>query len=219
MPIKDMPLEERPREKASLYGLEHLSDAELLAIFVRSGGNESVLSLSSKLISEFGSLKKLSESNLNDLMKIKGIGKVKALELKALSEFSKRISQRENVLSKINTDEEAVLNFPSRFSEFKREQFIILSLDRTNKIVSWKQLYKGTESSVEVEPREVVSILIKEGASKFYCFHNHPSGNVEASDADIFLTKRIENHAAIFNIELLGHIVINENRDYKRIII
>ncbi|MCK5945946.1 MAG: DNA repair protein RadC [Mycoplasmataceae bacterium] len=217
MPIRDIPLEQRPREKASLFGFESLSDIELLAIFIRTGGKESVLSVSYNLISKFGSLNMLSNSSIKELMKVKGIGKVKAIEIKALEEFSKRISNNFNIKTKIKTIDDVVLNSLKHFGDFRQEHFVILSLDRLNNVISWKQLYKGTTSSVLIEPREIVSLLIKEEAEKFFCLHNHPSGNVNPSRADIMLTKRIENHVNLFNIELSGHIIINSEGDFQKI--
>ena len=217
MPIRDLPSHQRPREKALTLGLKNLTDIELLALFIRVGGKGSVLSVAFKLMSKFKSLHNIGNADISELSSIKGIGKVKALELKALFEYHSRVTYEQEHVQTITKVQDVINIALKQIDNFLNEHFIIIILDNSNKILSIKTMYRGTKHSVQVEPREVAGEALKGGAHKIYCFHNHPSDDIIPSQADILVTKRLNNYLDIFDIKLAGHYVINKNSEYLKI--
>lgn len=208
MPLKDLPTILRPREKALRLGISELNDIELLAIFLRSGNkNYDVLDLSKEVLKKFSSLQSLKAFNVHDLMQIKGIGKVKALEIIALFEFANRLSSKLEMTT-INNHREAILYAKSIIKPSNQEQFLVVLLDQKNQIIYHEVMYKGTLSFVTIEPFRIIGLALSFKAKKFYCFHNHPSGNNNYSLADTTATMKIAQCARLFDLVMVDHIIL-----------
>ena len=214
MPIKNYPREKQPREKALSEGISSLEDAELLALFLRTGyKNVDVLSLANLLLSKFKDLNQLSKITINEIKSIQGIGIVKAIEIVALFEMSRRIKNRSiqtisNVKDAINIARQLIPNY-------FQEHFIILVLSKDNKIIYKKKIISGKEDSVTLSPKIILSEIIKRDGFGFYCFHNHPSNNKNPSDEDVIMTETLIYYCDLFKIIFLGHYILTETSQNK----
>ena len=218
MKIKELPETERPYEKAQMYGIENLSNSELLAIIIKTGTKEKT---SVELAQEILSIEKTDKENIQflhnvsieELTKIKGIGKVKAIQIKAICELNKRMARPiggEEI--KIRTAENVAELLMNEMKYEKREKVKTLVLNTKNILLKiFDVSYGGTNSAV-IEPKDVLTEPIKMGAPKIILVHNHPSGDPTPSKEDIEFTKRIYNAAALLGIELLDHIVIGNQK-------
>ena len=215
MKVKEMVMDERPREKAWNEGVEVLSNRELLALLLRSGTKDkNVLELADELLHLKTSLGELSGSDINELMKIKGIKKAKAMELSAAFELSRRIS-----FDKLKN--EITIEHPTQIVKWLHQQigyeqqecFIVLFLNQKNRIIKWKKMFVGTLTNAAVHPREIFKEAMRIGCVRIVCAHNHPSGDCSPSDADIEITKAIDACGKMISIPLLDHIIISRN-DY-----
>lgn len=214
--IKQLPETERPYEKLELYGERMLSNAELLAIIIKSGTKENTsVELANKVLSLTGNscedsmLQSLQEISLEEFQKIKGIGKVKAIQLKAVCELSRRMAgpiNRKNIKVKSSQDVANLLMNELRYE--KVEYVKLLLLNAKNIIVRIIDISKGGTNSAVVEPKEVLQEAIRAGIPKMILVHNHPSGDSTPSPADVEMTKRMYSAAKILGIQLLDHIVI-----------
>lgn len=216
MPIKDLPLHLRPQEKALMRGIDSLSELELLALVIRSGSARSdALQLASDLLQRFGSIKSILEAPIESILKVRGIGKVKALQLKAIYRLLFSFASKESMY--IHDDFQLALLAHSLISDFSRENFIVVLLNRNNEVIFFENMYKGTRSGVSISPNEIVSLAVTKSAAKFLCVHNHPSGDVKPSKNDILLTKRLAYISEMFGFNFNTHIIINSNKDYQLI--
>ena len=212
--IKQLPESERPYEKLEIYGEKMLSNAELLAIIIKSGTKENTsVELANKILSlvDDNILQSLQNMSLEDFKKIKGIGKVKAIQLKAVCELARRMAQpinRKNMKVNSSADVADILMEELRFE--KVEHVKLLLLNAKNVIVRIVDISKGGMNSAIVEPKEILQEAIKSGIPKIILVHNHPSGDSTPSNADIELTKRLYSAANILGIQLLDHIVIGD---------
>jgi len=212
--IKQLPESERPYEKLEIYGEKMLSNAELLAIIIKSGTKENTsVELANKILSlvDNNVLQSLQDFSLEDFKKIKGIGKVKAIQLKAMCELARRMSQpvnKKNIKVNSSIDVAELLMEELRFE--KIEHVKLLLLNAKNIIVRIIDISKGGMNSAIVEPKEILQEAIKSGIPKIILVHNHPSGDSTPSKADIELTKRLYSAANIIGIQLLDHIVIGD---------
>ncbi len=214
MPIKDLPLSLRPREKALRIGVKNLTDIELLAIFLRSGNkNFDVLDLAKDILKNYQSFKTLSSFNIHDLKKIKGIGIVKAIEIVALFEFSHRLTF-EQQLTILNNSQDAAMYAQSILWNINQEQFLVVLLDQKNQIIYHEIMYKGALTFVTIEPYRIIGLALSFKAKKFYCFHNHPSGDPAPSFADRVISKKITNCAKLFKLKMIGHIIVCDKNNY-----
>ena len=221
--IKQMPESERPYEKLELYGEKNLSNAELLAIIIKSGRKDAT---SIEIANEILKLNKnlnntdlnfLREISLEELMQIKGIGKVKAIQIKAVCELSKRMNRPANykkIQIKEPEDIARILMSELRFEKTEIAQVIIL--DNKNYIIKIKKIALGSSNFVNLSIKEILSDAIKINAPKIILAHNHPSGISTPSKKDYELTEKVEEAAAIMGIQLLDHIVIG-NMEYTSI--
>jgi DNA repair protein RadC len=216
MKIKDLPEQNRPRERFLKHGPEVLSDAELFAIFLRTGTpNENVIDMSNRLIAEYG-LDKLFDCSLKELQQIKGIGPSKAMQILAMSEIGKRTNISKNVTSKKITCAEDVFNhFHERLKDKKEEHFYILMLNTQNNIIGEQLISKGILDASIIHPREVFKPAIKNSASKIVLVHNHPSGNPEPSQEDLEITKKLTEVGKELGIRVLDHVIIGGEK-YKQ---
>ena len=221
--IKQMPESERPYEKLELYGESKLSNAELLAIIIKSGRKDAT---SVEIANEILKLNKninnkdlnfLREMSIEELMQIRGIGKVKAIQIKAVCELSKRMNKPTNykkIQVKGPGDIAKILMNDLRFEKTEIAQVIIL--DSKNYIVKIKKIATGSTNLVNLSIKEILSDAIKINAPKIILVHNHPSGISTPSKKDYELTEKVETAAKILGIELLDHIVIG-NMEYTSI--
>ncbi|MBP6124153.1 MULTISPECIES: RadC family protein [Providencia] len=203
-----------PREKILAYGAASLSDAELLAIFLRTGSQgEPVLQLAERLLSEFGSLYLLIQADYAKLMQCRGMGDCKFTQLQAVSELARRFFSEqflhEEVISEPDLLKTRLLEL---FAGQEREVFMVLFLNSQHQIICHEEMFKGTLNKVEVHPREIIRFAIKMNASAIILAHNHPSGNPEPSVADRQVTERIQHACSIMGIKLLDHFVVGHKK-------
>ena len=210
MRISDIPINLRPREKALQYGIEELSDQELLALIIGSGGrNNSAIDIANEMLkSHANSLEALSNSNYRSLIGFSGVDKSIASRLLATFEFHKRlISNRYQKIQKIETNEQVYFRY--RYLEnLDQEVLIILMVDLKGRIIKEKTLYKGTFDSFSINVKQIVQELILAKAKSFYLIHNHPDEEQEPSEDDVIATKVIEKTAKNLSIKLVNHLVI-----------
>lgn len=220
--VKELPLSERPYEKLILYGAENLSNIELLAIIIESGTKEETsISLAQKILklgenTEENNLRFLQNCTVDEFMKIKGIGKVKAIRLKAIAEITKRMSTPIKNQIFINSSKEVANLFMEEMRYEKREIVKLILLNSKNKVLRIKNISLGTTSYAVVDQKEIIAEAVKERATKMILVHNHPSGNPTPSLEDLNLTRRIDECCKLFEIELLDHVIIGDGV-YKRI--
>lgn len=215
--IKQLPISERPYEKLEMYGANSLSNAELLAIIIKAGTKEETsISLAQKIlnlknISTEENLRFLQDISIKEFMQIKGIGKVKAIQLKAVCELTKRMSRPFN-MSKVkikNAEDVANLFIPELRYE-KREIAKVLALNSKNNIIKVSDISLGGNNFACIEPKEILLEAIKVQAPKIILVHNHPSGDSTPSKEDYRITDRIYECTDIMGIQLLDHIVIGD---------
>ncbi len=206
-----------PREKALTYGVEYLTDIELLAIIIRNGtSNKNVLSIAKEIIEIIGDISNLNALTFNQLLNIEGIGKVKAIELLCLIQLANRIN--EISLEKyiyINNPDVLFDLFKKRYENEKQEIFSVITLNAKNAIINNHVVFIGTLSQSIVHPREIFKKVICDSASSFICIHNHPSGIPTPSDEDYSITKKIAQLSEVFAIPLLDHIIIGKESFYS----
>lgn len=208
----DMVASERPQERLERLGATALSDRELLAMMLRSGPpGVDVVSMSGQLLAEAGSLPNLLRWSAEDFMQIRGIGKVKALQLLAVMDFAKRILHEQN--SSIQAFDSADLvarYFQPLIAGAEVEHFWVLCLDRKNRLLRRVEATKGTATNSLVHAREVFRDAIKLNATAIIAVHNHPSGDPAPSRADIQVTRSLREAAKIIGIDLIDHIILGE---------
>jgi DNA repair protein RadC len=208
--IRILPVGERPQERLERFGAAALSDTELLAIVVRSGTKgHDVLTLSSRLLTEARSLAGLLSWHEADFRGIKGIGRVKALQLVAAMEMARRAASfpvtESPVLARAD---QIVASFVQITSGLEVEKFWVLCLDRRSRLRRRVEISSGTATAALAHPREVFRSAVREAASLVVCVHNHPSGDPSPSAADIQLTRQLREAAAAVDIPLLDHVII-----------
>lgn len=217
MKIKELPISERPYEKLEIFGAEALSNSELLAIIIKTGTKEqSVISIAQQILNlgkntNSESLRFLQDISINEFMKIKGIGKVKAIQLKAICELTKRISRPiNNQMIKIKTPKDVVNLLMPELRYEKREIAKVLLLNTKNIVVKIINISLGGANFAYLEPKDVLSEAVKMQIPKIILVHNHPSGDSKPSKSDFTLTDRIYDSASLLGIELLDHIIIGD---------
>ncbi|NUF49135.1 RadC family protein [Gilliamella sp. ESL0250] len=201
-----------PREKLLKFGVETLSDAELLALFLRTGTrNLPVLELSQKLLNEFGSVYHLINASHNDFCQKKGLGTAKYTQLKAVVELSHRYLKvkmtKENSLTSPTLTHHYLA---SRLANKDQEVFMVIFLDNQNHVIYSEEMFIGTYNCVEVHPREIARRALQHNAAALILAHNHPSGVSEPSQADRILTQKIEQVCDLIDIRIVDHIVIGK---------
>lgn len=217
MKIKNLPLSERPYEKMEMYGPESLSNAELLAIIIKTGTkDETSTTVAQKILSLNDNINKdnlrfLQDLSIEEFMKIKGVGRVKAIQLKAIGELTKRISKpiRENKIKIKNTLDAAMLMMEELRYE-KREIAKVIILNSKNIVKKIVNISLGGNNFAFIEPKEVLTEAIKMQSPKIILVHNHPSGDPTPSKNDYIVTDRIYEASSIMGIELVDHIVIGD---------
>ena len=215
--IKDIPLSERPREKATLYGVKNLSNEELISIILKTGTkNYSVKDLSNKILSSIDNINDLQDITISSLCKIDGIGKVKAITLLSSLELGKRVYNtvcKDSI--KLNSSKVIYDYFKSLFIGEKQESFYAIYLDSKSKLISYKLLFKGTLNKSYVHPREVFKYAFLESAYSIVVLHNHPSGDASPSKEDEELTYSLMKVGSLVSIPIVDHIIIGRDNYFS----
>lgn len=215
--MKELPLSEKPYEKCLSFGTEKLSDAELLAVIIRTGTKgKNAIDLANQILNASKTsegILSLTHLTIQELMQVKGIGKVKAVQLKCISELSKRIA-------KATVKKGMTFSLPSDIAEYymedmrhkEREELILIMMNSKNKFLHDVILSRGTVNSSLVSPREIFVEALKYGTVSIALVHNHPSGDPAPSKEDILVTRRIKEVADLVGIPLIDHIIIGDNK-------
>jgi len=209
--IHDLPLSERPRERLQKLGVEALSAQEILAVILGRGvAGESVMVTAQRLLSQFGNLKGIANASVEELSQVRGIGLAKAAQIKAAFELANRLGGYPEAGERpiVKTPEDVVSLVRARLRGKKREHFLALLLDTRNQLIKVSEISIGSLDTSIVHPREVFKEAISASAASVIFVHNHPSGDPEASEDDIKLTKRLAEAGEIVGIEVLDHIII-----------
>ena len=220
--IKQLPEPERPYEKLELYGEKTLSNAELLAIIIKTGTKEETsVQVAQKILNlndtQTQGLEFLQDISIEEFMQIKGIGKVKAIQLKAICELAIRMFKASNYKKiMIRTPNDIAKTLMHEMSFLKSEVCKIIILNNKNEILKIKDIAEGGTNFINISIKDILSEPIKMKAPKIVLVHNHPSGHSTPSKADIDYTKKLYNTAKMFDIELIDHIVIG-NQNYTSI--
>ena len=216
--FKELPKQEMPRERLLLHGSNNLTTEELLMIILKTGTKKySVKELANNLLTVVGGIENFKNITINKLIKIDGIGKVKAIELLAIIEFSKRINtpitEQEFLIC---TNPTNIINyFNYLFKDKRQEEFYVIYLDNKKKYIDKKRLFIGSINISIVHPREVFKHAYLLSASFIICIHNHPSGDATPSKEDIILTAKLKEISNLHGIPLIDHLIIGNNNYYS----
>ena len=213
MAITDWPASERPREKLLELGVEALSDAELLAIFLRVGvTGKSAVDLARDLLTQFGSLNGIFAAQLSELTQVHGIGSSKYVQLQAIFEMSRRALNEQMQVKDILSSPKQVRDYLClKLGNLTREVFFVLFLDAQNRVVTTEEMFSGTLTQTSVYPREVVKRALHYNAASVIFAHNHPSGIAQQSQADELITKQLKEALALVDVRVLDHFIVAGN--------
>ena len=212
-PITDWALEDRPREKLLYRGIGSLTDAELIAILIGSGNNkESAVELSRRIMDYVkNNLNELGKLNIENLKSFKGIGDAKAISILAAMELGRRRNHSSALeLNKITGSNDVAGYLRPLIGDLAHEEFWALFLNRQNKVIDSRKLSQGGITGTVIDVRLVLQMALEKHATSLIFAHNHPSGNLEASDADRKITKQLKDAGIIMDIPLLDHLIITQ---------
>lgn len=212
--LRNVPHNERPRERMLAYGADALSHAELLAILLRTGTrSQSAVSLAAKLLEQAGGLRNLVDMSVVELTAIKGIGDAKAMQLMAGLELGKRVARSQlGDMAVVRSPQHAAMYIMEDLRYLKKEHFVCLFLNTKNGIIGKETLSIGTLNASLVHPREVFRAAIRYNSASIICVHNHPSGDPTPSSEDITITKRLAEAGSLVGIEILDHLIIGDGK-------
>lgn len=210
MAITDWPADERPREKLLLRGTHALSDAELLAIFLRTGCHgKSAVDLARDLLGDFGGLRQLLEATQTEFCQAKGLGQAKFAQLQAVLEMSRRHMAEKLCETTLLDSSRAVKDYLSaQLRHRQSEVFALLLLDSQHRLIAFSEVFQGTIDGAAVYPRDVVKLALSHNAAAVIFAHNHPSGVAEPSEADKAITHRLKDALDLVDIRALDHMVV-----------
>jgi DNA repair protein RadC len=212
--IKYWPENERPREKLLRNGEELLTEAELLALVLRTGdpaARRSAVDLGRLFMQEFGSLRNLANATFSEICRIKGAGPAKAASIKASLEMAKRLNSDRLVNGqRFSSPEQVYEHYHFAFRDRRKEYFLTLLLDGKNRILKEVQISEGSLNQSIVHPREVFSPAVRESAAAVILVHNHPSGDPTPSREDMEITRRLKEAGEIMGVRVLDHIIIGD---------
>ncbi len=217
MAINDWPKAERPREKLLAQGAHSLSDAELLAIFLRTGcKGMSAVDLARKLLQHFGNLRAILDASPKDFCRAHGLGIAKYVQLQATLEIAGRHLAEKLTRTSVFTNPDNVRQYLiTKLRDRPQEIFTALFLDSRHQLLAYKELFYGTHNAASVYPREVVKAALEYNAAALVVAHNHPSGISEPSQADCHITHVLRDALALVDIRLLDHFIIGDGRLYS----
>ena len=212
--VREVPEEDRPRERLARLGPEALRDAELLAILFRTGTRAlGAIALAEKALADFGGLRGLSRASMEELQTVSGLGKAKASEIKAALEFGKRLAVfTEKGRPRIDTARDVADLLMIQFKEYEDEHFQCLLLNTKNEVLKIVEISRGGLDQTLAVPRDVFRQAVREGATGVIVCHNHPSGDPEPSREDKILTTRLRESGELLGIRLEDHIVFGDGR-------
>lgn len=211
--MKDLPIDERPREKLVKLGAEALSNAELLSIILRTGSTrQTAVRLADELLARVEGLRGLIDVSVEELTKIPGIGPVKAMQLVALSELTRRLQAAQHGRQKIESADELVELLMPQMRFATKEIFMLVLLNSQNQILAMQEISKGTVNETIVHPREVFREAIRRSSTALVLVHNHPSGDPEPSKEDLEVTHRLSEGGRLLGIEVLDHLIIGDGQ-------
>ena len=216
--IKNWAADDRPREKLLTKGIETLSDAELIAILISSGNrNESAVELAKRMLSDNqNNLNETAKLIISDLQKYKGIGEAKAISIVAALELGKRRNISEVIERKqIKSSKDIFEIFGQKLGDLPYEEFWLMILNRANKIIELKKISAGGVSGTVTDIKIILKAAIEKTASGIIVCHNHPSGNIKPSSADINLTKKLKSACELVDISFLDHVIVSYNHFYS----
>ncbi|HEY5975235.1 MAG TPA: DNA repair protein RadC [Geobacteraceae bacterium] len=213
--IKQWPEDERPREKMQQRGVEALSDAELLAVILRTGdaaSKRSALDLGRELLASFGNLKALGQASLAEICQVKGTGPAKAASIKAALQLGRKLAADRLLMAndRFTSPAQVADHYKPVLRDRRKEYFLILLLDGKNRIMREVQVSEGSLNQSIVHPREVFSPAVRESAAALILIHNHPTGDPVPSSEDIAITRRLRDAGEIMGIKVLDHIIIGD---------
>ncbi len=215
--IKDLPIDERPREKLKIKGADALSNEELIAIILRCGNKEeSVKDLAIRLVKNLNHFHDLNTISYNDLIQIKGIKEAKAISLLASIELGKRLVVPSSIIKqKIRSAEDLYSLFRLKILNVKQEKLFAVFLNTKNEIINYETIFIGTQNQSITHPREIFNAAIKNSAMKIILIHNHPTNDVTPSEEDITFTNNIKEIGDLLKIPLIDHLIIGENNFFS----
>ncbi len=209
--ISQIPPLLRPREKAMRYGIKSLSDTELIALIISSGTKgHSALEISETLLGE-GGLTRLGEFELEDYTRFMGISKVTAVKLSAVLEIAKRYNYRLVEADSSDKIPDLIEKYQKLFKGENQEHLVVISFSKSGAVTRETDLYKGTNEDLSASPREVLSEVLKRNSDRFMLIHNHPSGDLTPSDADIHFTEMVLEQSYKLNLRLLDHVIVSDS--------
>ncbi|MER2175307.1 MAG: DNA repair protein RadC [Carnobacterium sp.] len=210
--VKEVPIQSRPRERLEHYGEKALANHELLAILLRTGTKgTNVITLALAMLNQFEDLYYLKTASCQELMTVAGIGRIKAIELKAAIELGTRISQASQIkIGQITSSTKAGEMLLLEMRGLQQEHLVVLYLNTKNEIIKKETIFIGGLNSSIAHPREIFRGAVRYSAARMIVGHNHPSGNPEPSEADIQFTRRMSECGELMGIDLLDHIIIGE---------
>ena len=214
MSITEWPEDERPREKLLERGAAALTDAELLAIFLRTGvPGKSAVDLARDLLIEFRGLKRLLGADERSFCQAKGLGRAKYAQLRAVVEMSRRYLLEEAKDRDLLTSPDAARDYlKSRLAGYPHEVFACLFLDNRHRLIEYEELFRGTIDGASVHPREVVRRALRANAAAVIFAHNHPSGVAEPSQSDLRITQRLKDALSLVDVRVLAHVIIGDGQ-------
>ncbi len=214
MSITDWPEAERPREKLLLQGADALSDAELLAIFLRVGcAGKSAVDLARELLINFGGLRPLLEASQEEFCRGLGLGKAKYAQLQAVMEMARRHLSASLQTGDVMSNPDKVRDFlRAKLRHHVREVFAVIFLDTQNQLLAYEEIFFGTLDAASVYPREIIMRVLHHNAAAVILAHNHPSGIAEPSQADQRITRRLQSALELIDVSVLDHMIVG-NRD------
>jgi DNA repair protein RadC len=212
MPITDWPADERPREKLLARGPHTLSDAELLAIFLRTGvAGKTAVDLARELLTEFGGLRAILEASPEQFCQGAGLGEAKYAQLQATLEIARRHLLETLKRGDVLTSPQATRTYlAARMRGYPHEVFACLFLDNRHRVIAFEEMFQGTIDGTSVHPREVIKRTLAHNAAAVIFAHNHPSGVAEPSQADEMLTRRLKDALGLLDVRVLDHIIIGD---------
>lgn len=214
--LKDWPEGERPRERLAQQGPQALSDAQLLAVILRTGrGGGTAVDLGRELLEKFGGLDGIARAGIKELLAIPGIGPAKAAEVKAAIELGRRYQKPSLAGASFCASQDVADYYRPRLKDIKQEYFRCLLLDTKNRIIRDEPVSAGTLSASLVHPRETFKAAVRESAAAVIFVHNHPSGDARPSQEDILLTRRLVQAGDLLGIRVLDHVIVGDGGHYS----